>query len=1101
MITKAIILERIINSNTYAVRVPFLESAGIRTGKIIATLSDNPAISEEYRVGDVVYVGFEEHQAEKVVILGKLSLNENEPRGHANLESLDVQNSARLPKNTTIGDVDYSEILSAFRKFDSKQDTLIPGNNITIENNVISASGGGGGEPDNYLVSASVSGNNLTLTPNTGNPIVYSPSTITSVNWGDIEGTLSDQTDLQEALDEKLEVYEVTQSDIENVVSGNIIFTKDFSDKVRSMKYLLKVNKQLFNPQAENKDFYLKPEANEILNDYSVYTYAATSGVFETYVDSVVFGYDPNLDRCVSNTGLVSHITIPQTIAEDNNSIQLDSGDGGRIGSPVYFATINNQPIVGGGNIDTPNDNDYHEPRFSSGLSIASSSNVSEIHVPYATSSTYGVIQDLYSNYVPYSNASQAVDLNGKKLTTGMLHATSFVDFDKDINLGQYSSSAHILFYTGDGSNQHYTTLGPNSATSSNASIILPSQSGVLALQSELPTVYNAGLTIQLNSSTIGTFTANASNSSVINIDLSEYATSSFIAENYVPYSGASKTIDLNSQSFIARGIWFYEASSVSSGSTVYTANIHFASSDDTLHIGTLGELSVYAQDGIVLSTGIIGTHLKQSSTDIVLLPTSKAYYGSNSDASNEIARIGDIQGFVPYANAVSDVDLGSNSLRGQNLTVHGGELIIEDASQNYVAHYNGSFIDIINNGPNYYLNYPVLNDGDDFTIATEEYVGSYVQANINPSSTPVLLSTIKVGSLIYAIPSQSGQGQFIPLSGTANLSGNIVPLVSSGYSYTLGGSNREFAALHVRTIYGAAYEGLAVVATGGDLSVFGVSAINMSASNVNVYASSSVSIRGEYGVDISAQLDINLRAENNGDITLYADNDVKVTGGNFTFNSIPVATISYVQANPSGMSISGTLASIKIGSSTYVIPSVGSVSWGDIGGDLNSQTDLMSKFDDYANLSASVNNFTGDVEVDGDLTLVGYLKQPISGGYINVFELPSESGKLALVSEIPDLNGYATEVYVDNHHTMVNATSLSDADIDRILVKGGIVILDDEQLSLTLAPPNQQLSLTMTNSINTNNDSSLSPTMLNTIDGNNNAGLTQTIINTELSI
>ena len=57
-----------------------------------------------------------------------------------------------------------------------KQATLTAGANITIENNVISASASGGGEPDAYIKSASVSGNTLTLTNKDNTTVAFTPS-------------------------------------------------------------------------------------------------------------------------------------------------------------------------------------------------------------------------------------------------------------------------------------------------------------------------------------------------------------------------------------------------------------------------------------------------------------------------------------------------------------------------------------------------------------------------------------------------------------------------------------------------------------------------------------------------------------------------------------------------------------------------------------------------------------------------------------------------------------------------------------------------------------------------------------------------------------
>ena len=124
MLTKGIILERIINTNTYAVRVPFLETSGLKEGRYIATLSNNPAIKEEFKVDDVVIVGFEDHKADRVVILGRLYIGEDEPRGSANFESLDVKNSVNLPSNTTIGGKDMAKIINKVENLNAGSDSI-----------------------------------------------------------------------------------------------------------------------------------------------------------------------------------------------------------------------------------------------------------------------------------------------------------------------------------------------------------------------------------------------------------------------------------------------------------------------------------------------------------------------------------------------------------------------------------------------------------------------------------------------------------------------------------------------------------------------------------------------------------------------------------------------------------------------------------------------------------------------------------------------------------------------------------------------------------------------------------------------------------------
>lgn len=112
MITKGIILDRIINTNTYYVRVPYLESSSNDASRLEATVSDNPSISEEYQVGDVVYVAFEEHQANKPVIIGRLYVEGNSARGSANFEALNVLTRVSLPEQTTIGGKDVMKLLN-----------------------------------------------------------------------------------------------------------------------------------------------------------------------------------------------------------------------------------------------------------------------------------------------------------------------------------------------------------------------------------------------------------------------------------------------------------------------------------------------------------------------------------------------------------------------------------------------------------------------------------------------------------------------------------------------------------------------------------------------------------------------------------------------------------------------------------------------------------------------------------------------------------------------------------------------------------------------------------------------------------------------------
>ena len=76
-----------------------------------------------------------------------------------------------------------------------------------------------------------------------------------------------------------------------------------------------------------------------------------------------------------------------------------------------------------------------------------------------------------------------------------------------NINLGYSGSQWKNLYLSGD-------------IYKSNNKLTLPSQAGTVALTSDLPTVNDATLTIQKNSTTIDTFTANASSNKTVNISV-----------------------------------------------------------------------------------------------------------------------------------------------------------------------------------------------------------------------------------------------------------------------------------------------------------------------------------------------------------------------------------------------------------------------------------------------------------------------------------------------------------------------------------------------------------------------------------------------------
>lgn len=115
MVTKGIITAIPVSEDEskYLVRLPFFEDATQDSDEIIyeATLSEPSGVIQGYSVGDIVYCTFEDNDAGRPVIIGKLFARglENIGAEFSTLE-LDVANRASLPANTTIGSITPEEI-------------------------------------------------------------------------------------------------------------------------------------------------------------------------------------------------------------------------------------------------------------------------------------------------------------------------------------------------------------------------------------------------------------------------------------------------------------------------------------------------------------------------------------------------------------------------------------------------------------------------------------------------------------------------------------------------------------------------------------------------------------------------------------------------------------------------------------------------------------------------------------------------------------------------------------------------------------------------------------------------------------------------------
>lgn len=106
------------NGNKYKVRIPTFEVAGNAQKYIVdATVAYEPGNIKGLLIDDVVYVGFENNDIDRPVILGKLLTN-NEEKASAFYKAadLEVSGSTKLSSNTQIGDINYNDIYTAVIK-------------------------------------------------------------------------------------------------------------------------------------------------------------------------------------------------------------------------------------------------------------------------------------------------------------------------------------------------------------------------------------------------------------------------------------------------------------------------------------------------------------------------------------------------------------------------------------------------------------------------------------------------------------------------------------------------------------------------------------------------------------------------------------------------------------------------------------------------------------------------------------------------------------------------------------------------------------------------------------------------------------------------
>ena len=123
MITRAIVTGTDYNNAKIQVRIPILE--GIRNSRnaIVTEYSNSsasivciPGIDVDYKIGDVVVIGFEDNDAGMPIVLGHLMLRgDSTPQSKVYGRFIELSSSESFvaPTNTTIGSTTYQQLFDA----------------------------------------------------------------------------------------------------------------------------------------------------------------------------------------------------------------------------------------------------------------------------------------------------------------------------------------------------------------------------------------------------------------------------------------------------------------------------------------------------------------------------------------------------------------------------------------------------------------------------------------------------------------------------------------------------------------------------------------------------------------------------------------------------------------------------------------------------------------------------------------------------------------------------------------------------------------------------------------------------------------------------
>jgi len=125
MVFKGIIKELPKDNNRYLVRIPPLEDNTTAEFILPALLCNQPGEYGNYKVGDVVFIEFENNKLDTPVILGKLYTGvPEEGLGYFKIDRLEVTGNLVMPDNTKLGGYSAEDFFNLYQRAENTLEKL-----------------------------------------------------------------------------------------------------------------------------------------------------------------------------------------------------------------------------------------------------------------------------------------------------------------------------------------------------------------------------------------------------------------------------------------------------------------------------------------------------------------------------------------------------------------------------------------------------------------------------------------------------------------------------------------------------------------------------------------------------------------------------------------------------------------------------------------------------------------------------------------------------------------------------------------------------------------------------------------------------------------